>query len=520
MRPCSNPREGDSGLIVLPEDHPYRELESRFARIAHLGEIAGVLDWDMQTMMPAAGAQARGEQLAALSGVHRDKLLDPVLAELLDAAEEQAADLGDWQRANLQAMRRDWRRAAAVEQDVVEAIARLGATLPMVWREAREKDDYALFAPGLREMLQLIRRKAEAMGEAFGLSSYDALIDAYDPGLTCETIDVIFDDLLDFLPRFVERIAGRQRELGAPLPFSGDFSEEVQRGLNQRLVELIGYDFGRGRLDTSQHPFTAPCGPKDVRVTTRFDSQSFVFGVMASIHEMGHALYQLNLPAEWATQPIGGPRGASLHESQSLMLEMQAARSDEFLRFLVPIAREACSGDGPAWRLENVRRHYRRVEPGPIRVYADEVTYPLHVILRYRIERNLLSGALSTDDLPGAWNDGMQELLGVAPESDVQGCLQDIHWATGVCGYFPTYTIGAVAAAQLFGYATQAEPGILEGIASGDFSRYIEWASANVYAFASYYSTAELVEKTTGKPLGTETFKLRLERRYGGDPSA
>jgi carboxypeptidase Taq len=288
---------------------------------------------------------------------------------------------------------------------------------------------------------------------------------------------------------------------------------EAQRRAAVRLMERLGFDFGHGRLDVSLHPF---CGgtPDDVRITTRYEEADFGRALMGVLHETGHALYERGLPADWRRQPVGNPRGMSLHESQSLLVEMQVCRSREFLEFAAPLLRDAFGGSGLAWEPENLYRLNTRVERSLIRVDADEVTYPAHVILRYRLERAMIAGDLPLEDLPGAWSDGMRTLVGIAPPDDRQGCLQDLHWYDGAWGYFPTYTLGAMTAAQLFDAAKRADPAILPGIARGDFAPLRAWLVEHVHGKGSRFSTSEIIEQATGRPLDGATYERHLRSRY------
>ncbi len=278
-------------------------------------------------------------------------------------------------------------------------------------------------------------------------------------------------------------------------------------------MEAIGFDFDHGRLDVSLHPFSGGT-PDDVRITTRYEEEDFSRALMGVLHETGHAMYERGLPASWRRQPVGRARGMSLHESQSLLIEMQVCRSREFQTFLAPILRAAFGTSGPEWEPGNLYRLGIRVERSFIRVDADEVTYPAHVILRYRLEKALLSGALALKDLPGAWNEGMKALLGIVPPDDRQGCLQDIHWYDGAFGYFPTYTLGAMTAAQLFDAAKRADPAILPGIERGEFAPLMAWLRANIHGKASRFSTAEIITQATGKPLDPAIFERHLRARY------
>jgi carboxypeptidase Taq len=325
----------------------------------------------------------------------------------------------------------------------------------------------------------------------------------------------VFADLAAFLPGFLEEVLARQRRQPVVLAPEGPFPIERQRALAVMLMERLGFDFDHGRLDVSLHPF---CGgtPDDVRITTRYDEADFTSALMGVLHETGHALYERGLPARWRSQPVGQARGMSVHESQSLLVEMQVCRSRGFLGFAAPLLRQAFEAEGPAWETDNLYRLYTRVEPGCIRVDADEVTYPAHVILRYRLERAMVAGDLAIADLPAAWNEGHKTLLGIVPPDDRRGCLQDIHWYDGAWGYFPTYTLGAMTAAQLFAAARDADPSIEPGIARGDFAPLLSWLRANVHGKGSRLSSSALLQEATGRPLDAEVFKAHLRRRYLG----
>jgi carboxypeptidase Taq len=492
---------------------PYQELESRFKRMAALGEAAGMLHWDMSVLMPPGGADARVEQLSALQLTTHEMKTDPALAELLDAAEASADD-DPWRAANLREMRRSWVHANAVDADLVDAMTRASSACEMVWREARPENDFARVLPYLEEVLNLSIQIAAAKAEALDRSPYEALLDQYEPDGNTDRIDALFADLSDFLPGFLDTALSRQAARGEGVLPRGPFPADKQRALGERLMGALGFDFDAGRLDVSLHPF---CGgvPGDVRITTRYTDEDFTQSLMGVLHETGHALYEMGLPADWRYQPVGSARGMALHESQSLLIEMQACRSREYLEFAAPLMRETFDGTGSAWEVDNLYRLYTKVDRSYIRVDADEVTYPAHVILRYRLERALIGGHMKLADLPGAWNDGMEELLGIRPPEDRLGCLQDIHWYDGAWGYFPTYTMGAMAAAQLFATAKETHPDIPQAISTGDFAPLVGWMRENLHTRASSGSTDELLQAATGKPLGTDAFKAHLQARYG-----
>jgi carboxypeptidase Taq len=293
----------------------------------------------------------------------------------------------------------------------------------------------------------------------------------------------------------------------------GPFDEAAQRNLGLQLMTALGFDFKHGRLDVSLHPF---CGgtPDDVRITTRFDEGDFTSAIMGVLHETGHGLYERGLPQEWRYQPVGEALGMAIHESQSLLVEMQMSRSLPFLEFAAPLIRDAFGGSGPAWEPQSLYRNLINVEPGFIRVNADEVTYPMHVILRYRLEKQMIVGDLALSDLPAAWNDGLESLLGVRPPNDREGCLQDIHWYDGAWGYFPTYTLGAMTAAQLFAAALQSDPQISLGIAKGNFTALVAWLGKNVHSLGCSLGPEKVIEQASGRPLDSKAFISHLKARY------
>jgi carboxypeptidase Taq len=491
----------------------YAQLEKRFHRMGALGEAAGMLHWDMAAVMPEGGHESRAEQLATLNVISHELLTAAETTDLLALAQESGLD--DWQRANLKEMRRVHGHATALTPDFVEASTKARAACEKTWREARPKGDFKLVLPQLQKVLDLTREAAAAKSAKLGLTPYDALMDEFEPGARAADITPIFDDYAAFLPDFLGRVLEHQKRQPAIVEPRGPFSIETQKKLGEKLMGVIGFDFNHGRLDTSLHPF---CGgtPDDVRITTRYNEKQFADAMMGVVHETGHAMYERGLPASWRRQPVGQARGMALHESQSLIIEMQAARSPAFCRFLSPLLNATYAGNEAAFTPENLARFYTRVEPGFIRVSADEVTYPAHVILRYRLEQALIGGDLKLVDLPGAWNEGMKQLLGLTVTNDREGCLQDIHWFDGAFGYFPCYSLGAMTAAQFFAAATAAQPGIPEAIEQGDFRPLIGWLRTHVHARASSLSSPDIIKAATGRPLDAGIFRRHLERRYLG----
>lgn len=489
----------------------YAALEERFQRIAGIEGALAILDWDTAVIMPKKAAGGRGEQLATLKRLAHDLLTHPETGEQLAEAEAEGG-LDAWQQANLREMHWRYRHAHSIEPALVEALARATTACEITWRDARANADFASLVPQLEEVVRLTREAAQVKGAALGLDPYDAMLDTYQPDLRDAQLVPLFDRLAQELPPLVDAILARQGTGPAALQPQGPFPVERQKALGKQLMARLGFDFEAGRLDESTHPF---CGgtPSDIRITTRYVADEAVTALMGVLHETGHALYESGLPARWTGQPVGVARGMAIHESQSLLIEMQACRSAAFMRFLAGALSEAFGGD-PAYTQDNLVRLYTRVERGFIRVNADEATYPLHVILRHRLERRLIAGELAVSDLPLAWNEGMRELVGIVPPDDRQGCLQDIHWPIGGFGYFPCYTLGAMIGAQLFRAAREQVPGLMDAIAKGDFAPLLAWLRTHVHGQGSKPRFAELVEQATGGPLAVDPFLDHLRQRY------
>ena len=494
-------------------DSAYAALEKRFRRYSALCGASGVLGWDQEAMMPSGGAEARAEQLATLTVLQHELLAMPAVSDELAQAEANRAELDPVQQANLREMRRIHTNETVLPADLVDARSRAISACVIAWREARARDDFPAVVGKLGTVLDLTREYGRIKAEKLGCDLYDALIDSYEPQGTMAWIDPVFARLKDELPDLMAKILERQASGPAPLEPEGPFPAAKQKELGTRVMHALGFDFAHGRLDESAHPFTGGI-PDDVRITTRYSEDDFSRALMGVIHETGHALYERGLPVAWRNQPVGSSRGMVMHESQSLLMEMQTCRAPAFYRFLAPLAAEILQTGGPAMTPENLTLLGHRVARGLIRVDADEVTYPLHVMLRYDLEKVLLSGDLTVRDLPGAWRDGMKAALGVAPEDDRDGCLQDIHWYHGSFGYFPTYTLGALAAAQLFKAARDALPDLHEAIAAGDFSSLLTWLIENVHSVGSLKTTDEIISAATGAPLSADAFLGHLDVRY------
>jgi carboxypeptidase Taq len=485
----------------------YLNLRKRFARIAALNEAASVVSWDASTMMPDGGAEARGEQMAVLAGLAHELLTHPAMAEDLSAAERPN---DEWDSVNLDLMRVAHQRASALPGDLVEAVTKAASVCETIWRSARPAADFGMVRDSLTEVVKLTREAAGILAAALGLSAYDALLTGYQRGILSAEVSEIFAGYEAFLKGALPEVEALQASRPSEMLPAGPYPADVQEAVCRRLAEAAGLDFRHARLDRSAHPF---CGgtPSDVRITNRYDEEDFCAALMGVLHETGHAMYEQGLPKDWRRQLVGEAAGMAAHESQSLIIEMQAVRSDAYLGYLAPVLSEAF---GKTITAAGLKGRLRRVERSFIRVEADEMTYPAHVILRFRLEQALIAGDLAVADLPGAWNDGFEGILGIRPPDDRRGCLQDIHWHCGLLGYFPTYSLGAMAAAQLMAAARAALPDLDRALAQGDLSPLVGWLRTNVHAQGSRLGFNDLLQAATGRKLDPADFEAHLRARY------
>ncbi|MCH7341893.1 carboxypeptidase M32 [Pelomonas sp. CA6] len=493
--------------------HPaYQALAERYQRLYRLSHLQAIVHWDQAAMMPPKGAEARAQALAEMGGLLHQQATDPQLAQWLEQA--AAEDLDAVQQASLREMRREWQRANALPQRLVQAKSLAESRCEHAWRSQRPANDWAGYAVHLREVLALAREEAQALSDASGLSRYDALLDQYEPGMRSAELDRVFGEVREWLPGLIRAAMERQAAAPAITPV-GPFPEAAQRALGLDAMRLLGFDFDAGRLDASAHPF---CGgvPEDVRMTTRYRADSFLQSLTGTIHETGHGRYEQNLPAAWAGLPMARARSMGLHESQSLFFEMQLAAHPGFARLLAPLVVRHL-GEQPAFAADNLNRLMTRVSPGLIRVDADEITYPAHVILRYGIERALIEGEAEVDDIPALWDAGMMQLLGLDTRGNFKdGPMQDVHWGAGLFGYFPCYTLGAMYAAQWSAAMRRERPDLDDCIARGELAVVFDWLRERIWSQGSRWETAELVQRASGEALNPAHFRRHLEARYLG----
>ncbi len=488
-------------------------LKARLAEIDNLGTAGAVLGWDQRTYMPAKGSEARARQLSTIAKLTHEMFVAAETRDLLGAAE---ADAGDWgedsnERAMLRVARRNFDKATKVPTALVAEMAQTCALAEDVWGKARAEDDFATFAPWLVKILGLKRQYAAAVAPGKGI--YDALLDDFEEGMTTAELDPLFTTLKAHAVPLVAAIKERGKANSDEL-LTRDYDEAAQEAFGTFILKECGFPFDRGRLDRSTHPFCTNFSRDDVRITTRYERGWLPGSLFGCMHEMGHAFYELNIAPEYETTPLAGGVSLGVHESQSRLWENLVGRSREFWNRYYARLQSAFPGQLAKVGLEEFYRAINHVTPSLIRVEADEVTYNLHIILRYEMEVALLTGQLSVADAPAAWNEKMRSYLGITPPTTREGILQDIHWSGGGLGYFPTYTLGNVLAAQLFESAEKAMPGLRAEIQAGQFGGLYEWLRVNVHQYGKKYPPAALVKRATGRALSTEPYLRYLTGKF------
>ncbi|MFA0313442.1 peptidase M32 [Vibrio splendidus] len=481
------------------------EHSQKCSRFQHLASICG---WDQASMMPAGGNQARSEAMAELSVHIHGLMTQPQLGDWISDAENEA--LNSEQQSSLREIKRQWQQANLLPEKLVEAKSLAGSKCEHAWRSQRGNNDWVGFEKNWREVVELSREEAQIRADAANLTPYDAMLDIYEPGTSSASLDILFADVKTWLPNLIDEVIEKQSSEHFNAP-SGIYTAEKQKALGLEVMKLLQFDFEHGRLDESAHPF---CGgvPSDVRITTRYDEAEFVQSLMGIVHETGHARYEQGLPKHLAGQPAGEARSMGIHESQSLFFEMQVGRSDPFIGHLANLAGQQFSGS--EFEQKNFQKIYTRVKKDFIRVDADELTYPAHVILRYEIERDLINGKIKHTDVPELWNTKMQSYLGLSTQGNfTNGCMQDIHWTDGAFGYFPSYTLGAMYAAQ-FMASMKKTVDVNSVIESGDLSPIFTWLESNIWSKGSLLNTDDLVRSATGETLNAQYFKDHLRSRY------
>jgi carboxypeptidase Taq len=494
----------------------YDFLQQRSREIASYNSAASLLAWDQETYMPPKAGAYRAEQLGQLAGLTHRLGTSVDVGEWLKACEDHLPPCADenetaLRETNVREWRRDYDRATKLPARLVEDLARTTSLAREAWAQARGESNFAAFAPWLEKILTLVREQADGWG--YATCAYDALLEGYEPGARAAELTPVFADLQKQLTPLLPRL---QKITGAadPARLEGNYPTALQQRLNRQVAEAMGFDFEAGRIDTTVHPFCTEMGPKDCRLTTRYNEKDFTGSLSGTMHEAGHGLYTQGLPPEHFGTPMGTYVSLGIHESQSRLWENQVGRSRPFWRHWYPVAREQFP-ELAALPLDEFWLLVNRVKPSHIRVDADEATYNLHIILRFEIEQRLVSGDLAVADLPEAWNARFEELFQIPVPDDRRGCLQDTHWALGLIGYFPTYTLGTLNAAQLFAAALKQVPGLDADLQEAKYTRLLEWLREKIHRQGRRYSPPELIERATGEPTRATYFMDYLKTKYG-----
>lgn len=490
----------------------YAALCELSVRANTLEGISRLLSWDQETYMPSDAAPVRAEQLKLLAELSHAIKTGPEFEKELKAlcdiktGKVKVSGLTSAHEAAVRVYARDFRREKKLPSSFVQECVHHTSESIVVWQKAKSKNDFRLFLPSFKKTVDLVRKKAELIG--YKAHPYDALIDEYEPGITTKEVELVFDEIKKEVKKLVKAAASKKAEIKV------DCTLQDQLEVCHEVLDAIGFDFARGRLDVSAHPFSTSYHPYDSRITCRDASDSLIVQILTTLHEAGHSFYEMGHPVKENGTPLGQHISLGIHESQSRFWETRIGRSKGFWKFLLPKLQKRFKKDLGGMKLDEFMSRLNHVKPSFIRTDADEVTYPLHVILRFEIEKELVTGKLAVKDVPARWNAAMKDLLGITPKTDVQGCLQDIHWSMGAFGYFPTYSLGNVYAAQMFEAFAKKHPTWEKRIEKGDFGFIHEWLSDNVWQHGRRYDGNELIRKISGKPLTAKPFIAYLTNKY------
>lgn len=494
----------------------YTDLIALKRQAGTLGSIAALVSWDQETYMPPAGAKARAEQSSLLAGIIHERNTSPKLGDLLAQcqADNDLNAESTPEGANLREMRRDYDLATKLPNELVKALALAQSQAQEAWKHARANNDFPSFVNDLTKVLDLTREKGECYGYKPDGEVYDALINEYEPDTTAKEIEAVFTPLRDQLSAFIADLTAN----GTPPQtdfLSRSIPVEKQHRFGQEITARLGFDYNAGRLDTTTHPFCSGFGPGDTRMTTRYEPTNFPDAVGSTMHECGHGLYEQGLPksGELFGTPLASAVSLGIHESQSRMWENMVGRGQPFWNWALPVANKHFDNAFGDIDLDTFVKSMNTCTPSFIRVESDESTYNLHVMLRFELERAMISGDLAIKDLPAAWNEKFKNFLGLDVPDDARGCLQDVHWSFGLVGYFPTYTLGNLYAAQMWETINSQIPDLDQQMAAGEFSALLTWLRENIHQHGRRYSAAQLCERTTSKPLDAAPLMRHLQRR-------
>ncbi len=496
----------------------YDQLLERSKRLTVLGTTAALAGWDMQTYMPAKGIGLRSEQLSLMSILYHQALTDPKVAELLEKIESSKGyvDLGQEQKRNVHLMRKAYDETSKVPEALVAKISKQETVTFDSWRKAKAAKDYKSYAPELAKMIELKKEVAQILMDVKGMKTpYDALLDSYEPGVTAQKIGAVFTGMREGLVRIIHKVESSGIKPDDEF-LSRTVPVEAQRNISAEAMRFIGFvtegENAGGRLDEAEHPFTTGYY-SDVRITTHYYPNKFSSSIYSVMHEGGHALYEQGIPREWMYQPIGSPCSYGIHESQSRYVENMIGRSPEFLSFMLPRLRKITGKALTGIKTADFVSAVNVIEPSKIRIEADEATYGLHIIVRFEMEKDIMSGKLSVDELPGAWNERYDKYLGMEIENDSEGVMQDVHWSSGSLGYFPSYALGNIYGGMFLEKMDKDLPSWRSDIKAGNYLPVKQWSAENIHSKGNLYDPADLVKNVTGKDLDIAPFIKYLERK-------
>lgn len=489
----------------------YQRLVARLGEIQDIRHAIALLDWDQQVNIPRQGNSARAQQLATLETIAHEKFTADELGDMLSGLNPDNYEPDSDEACLIRTVREDYEREKKLPSSLVAKITKLTSRASAVWQDARQANDFSRFQPVLEQIIELMREKAELLG--YEEHIYDALLDLYEPKMRSSRVQQLFTELGERLALFVEELNKRQDRINDGF-FKQAFPVDRQRDFGMVPLRDIGYDFNAGRQDKSAHPFTTNFSIRDVRITTRFHADDVKSALFSTLHEGGHGMYEQNIDLSLERTPLAEGTSLGFHESQSRLWENLVGRSREFWSYYFPIMRGFFMEQMQDVSEDQFYRAINRVEPSLIRVEADEVTYNLHIFLRFDLERKLITGDLAVKDLPEAWNSGMEHFLGIRPANDAEGVLQDVHWSAGLFGYFPTYALGNLFSVQIFNQVQKEIPDLREQMQRGEFAPLRNWLTKKIYRHGRKFSSSELIERITGGPLAAEPFMEYVEKKY------
>ncbi len=491
-------------------DKAYQELKKIFEKKSILSDIDSILQWDLSTTMPEKSRENRAKQLSLLSELKCEIFSDTKIKRLFKNVNKDKLSNIDY--SNLNEMKKVFTYFTSVPQNLIKKKTEMVAKCEGKWRKAKTLKNFNFVKKELSELIEVVKEESKFLSETYECSKYDALLKCYEYSFNTKQIEILFEDLKNFINQKYDTIIKNQKDCHYD---NINISEKEQFELSKFFMKKLGFDFRRGRLDKSAHPF---CGGSvgDVRITTRINNENNFSAFEAVMHETGHALYEQNLPKNWSYQPAGKSGGMALHESQSLFIEMQIMKSKEFINYLTKILNQKFLKQKPKVNFNNLYNKFNKVEKNFIRVEADEVTYPLHIILRFNIEKQIIENDVKVEELPDIWNSEFKKIFKIEIDNDSNGCLQDIHWYAGLIGYFPTYTLGALISAQFAHQFRKEVNNLNEFISNGDFKIINLWLKKNIHQKASFYSTNEIIRMVTGESLSLNYFTKYLNKKYIG----